>query len=47
MDGRGHARSATTDEAKVALGLWQGPSDNALVATALLSHLTERGKPAR
>jgi putative transposase len=33
----------TTDGFKIALGLWEGSSENATVATALLSDLVERG----
>ena len=33
----------TTDGAKVPLGLWEGSTENATVATALLSDLVERG----
>jgi putative transposase len=37
------ALGITTEGVKVALGLWEGSSENATVATALLSDLVERG----
>jgi transposase-like protein len=37
------ALGITTDGAKIPLGLWQGSTENATVATALLSDLVERG----
>jgi putative transposase len=37
------ALGITTDGVKIPLGLWEGSSENATVATALLSDLVERG----
>jgi transposase-like protein len=37
------ALGITTDGGKIPLGLWEGSSENATVATALLSDLVERG----
>jgi len=37
------ALGITTDGVKIPLGLWQGSTENATVATALLSDLVERG----
>ena len=37
------ALGITTDGAKIPLGLWEGSTENAAVATALLSDLVERG----
>ena len=37
------ALGITTEGAKIPLGLWEGSSENATVATALLSDLVERG----
>jgi transposase-like protein len=37
------ALGITTDGAKIPLGLWEGSTENATVATALLSDLVERG----
>lgn len=37
------ALGITTDGVKVALGLWEGSTENAAVATALLSDLVDRG----
>ena len=37
------ASSLTTQGVKVPLGLWEGSTENATVATALLSDLVERG----
>jgi transposase-like protein len=37
------ALAITTDGAKIPLGLWEGSTENATVATALLSDLVERG----
>ncbi len=37
------ALGITTDGVKIPLGLWEGSSENAAVATALLSDLVERG----
>jgi len=37
------ALGITTDGAKIPLGLWEGSSENAAVATALLSDLVDRG----
>src|SRR5436305_2047925 len=37
------ARGITTEGVKIPLGLWEGSSENAAVATALLSDLVERG----
>jgi Transposase, Mutator family len=37
------ALGVTTDGAKIPLGLWEGSSENAAVATALLSVLVARG----
>src|SRR5881296_3826905 len=43
--GRTHvvALGITTDGVKIPLGLWEGSTENATVATALLSDLVERG----
>ncbi|MDQ3850812.1 MAG: transposase [Actinomycetota bacterium] len=37
------ALGITTEGVKMPLGLWEGSSENATVATALLSNLVERG----
>ena len=37
------ALGITTDRVKIPLGLWEGSTENATVATALLSDLVERG----
>jgi transposase-like protein len=37
------ALGITTDGVKIPLGLWEGSSDNATVATALLADLVDRG----
>ena len=37
------ALGITTEGVKVPLGLWDGSSENATVATALLADLVERG----
>ena len=37
------ALGITTDGVKIPLGLWEGSTENATVATALLSDLVERG----
>jgi putative transposase len=37
------ALGITTDGVKIPLGLWEGSSENAAVATALLSDLVDRG----
>jgi hypothetical protein len=37
------ALGITTDGVKIPLGLWEGSTENAAVATALLSDLVERG----
>ena len=37
------ALGITTEGVKIPLGLWEGSSENATVATALLSDLVERG----
>jgi hypothetical protein len=37
------ALGVTTDGVKIPLGLWEGSTENAAVATALLSDLIERG----
>ena len=37
------ALGITTDSVKIPLGLWEGSTENATVATALLSDLVERG----
>src|SRR5437660_6862388 len=37
------ALGITTEGAKIPLGLWEGSTENAAVATALLSDLVERG----
>ena len=37
------ALGITTEGVKVSLGLWEGSTENAAVATALLSDLVERG----
>ena len=37
------ALGITTDGVKLPLGLWEGSTENATVATALLSDLVERG----
>ena len=37
------ALGITTEGVKIPLGLWEGSTENATVATALLSDLVERG----
>jgi len=36
-------RWGSTEGVKIPLGLWEGSSENAIVATALLSDLVDRG----
>lgn len=43
VEGPHVALGVTTDGVKIPLGLWEGSSENATVATALLSDLVERG----
>src|SRR5438034_9101242 len=38
------ALGVTTEGVKIPLGLWEGSTENATVATALLSDLVERGR---